>query len=271
MFQELPVNIDGVVAFKTTGKLTDEDYKAFLPVLEKIIEREGPVSVLAVFEDFQGWEPRAAWDDIKFGLEHARDFKKIAVVGDSGWLEWMSRLSDVFFNARIKFFPRDAMDEALAWLKEEEGQEAIEPLKPYSHILLATDFSPHARRAAERAVELAGNYGAKLSFVYVVEDPMLYDEFYEPVFVEEWLARHEEHRKRAEDRLRQWADELGAREAEIVVLDSTPKVAIPRYADQHDVDLIVAGTCGRRGVKRMLGSVANALVHHSGCDVLTVR
>jgi nucleotide-binding universal stress UspA family protein len=44
------------------------------------------------------------------------------------------------------------------------------------------------------------------------------------------------------------------------------------YATSQDIDLIVMGTHGRRGVAHLLlGSVAEHVVRTAGCPVLTVR
>ena len=44
------------------------------------------------------------------------------------------------------------------------------------------------------------------------------------------------------------------------------------YANSKDVDLIVIGTRGRTGLKRLLmGSVANGVIQHAHCSVLLVR
>jgi nucleotide-binding universal stress UspA family protein len=54
--------------------------------------------------------------------------------------------------------------------------------------------------------------------------------------------------------------------------DGVPHEEIIRYADQHQIDLIVMGTHGRRGLAHaLLGSVAERVVRHARCPVLTVR
>jgi K+-sensing histidine kinase KdpD len=58
------------------------------------------------------------------------------------------------------------------------------------------------------------------------------------------------------------------------VLDTSdqPAEAITRYATSEDVDLIVMGTQGRSGLSHLLaGSVAERVVRHAPCPVLTVR
>jgi universal stress protein A len=44
-----------------------------------------------------------------------------------------------------------------------------------------------------------------------------------------------------------------------------------RIADENQADLIVVGSHGRHGIKMLLGSTANAVLHHAHCDVLAVR
>ncbi|EMA60035.1 universal stress protein [Halorubrum kocurii] len=52
----------------------------------------------------------------------------------------------------------------------------------------------------------------------------------------------------------------------------TPHEVILRYADDHDVDLLVMGTHGRTGVERyLLGSVTEKVVRLSDTPVVTVR
>ena len=81
---------------KLSGKLHDEDYRQFVPMIESILTAEGKVRLFVQFEEFQGWDMHAAWDDFKFGLKHYSDFERIAMVGDrngkSGWRAFASPL-----------------------------------------------------------------------------------------------------------------------------------------------------------------------------------
>jgi nucleotide-binding universal stress UspA family protein len=48
--------------------------------------------------------------------------------------------------------------------------------------------------------------------------------------------------------------------------------AITNYADEKHVDLIVVGSRGMGGFKRMLlGSVSSGILNHAHCSVLVVR
>lgn len=56
------------------------------------------------------------------------------------------------------------------------------------------------------------------------------------------------------------------------VRSGDPADTILDYADEVDADIIVAGTHGRTGLhRRVIGSVAERLVRHARCPVLTVR
>ncbi len=49
------------------------------------------------------------------------------------------------------------------------------------------------------------------------------------------------------------------------------KFLILEEAEKHHVDLIVVGSHGRHGVRLLLGSTSNAILHGAKCDVLAVR
>ena len=43
MFEIIPVNDKDILAFKAIGKLTDADYKQFLPIMEEMIRKRGRI------------------------------------------------------------------------------------------------------------------------------------------------------------------------------------------------------------------------------------
>jgi nucleotide-binding universal stress UspA family protein len=50
-----------------------------------------------------------------------------------------------------------------------------------------------------------------------------------------------------------------------------PATAIVRYADEIGADLIVVGSKGMQGKRRIIGSVPNTVAHNAGCHVLIVK
>ena len=118
MIETLPGMPDHTVGFKLSGKLHDEDYKKFVPLIDAEIAKEGKINVLAQFHDFHGWDAKALWDDIKFSTTHCTKIKRIALVGEKAWEKWMAKVCKPFTLAKIRYFDSGEIEAAKAWLAE---------------------------------------------------------------------------------------------------------------------------------------------------------
>ncbi len=98
------------------GKLKDEDYKLFVPMIDKALkEAKGlEVDLLVDMTKFKGWEFLAAWDDMKFGIKHRNAFDKMAIVGNKKWEEVSVNMMSHLMKGKSKFFKE--REKALAWL-----------------------------------------------------------------------------------------------------------------------------------------------------------
>lgn len=276
MFQEIPVSEKNIFAFRVSGKLTDDDYKSFLPRLDALIQEHGKLSLLFELDNFKGWDLDAAWDDLKYGREHEGDFERIAVVGEKHWHRWIVELADLLTSTDIRFFDRD--DRQLAWDWLREGDKVLEPaepepeISPYQHILVAVDFSRFSTAAVKRAVELGQHYGAKLSLIHAVEPLVFITGDTDGVVVPYDYAEQEQILfDSASARLEKLTKSLNYAKSHHEVLWGTPKSAILSYAEAQNVDLIVAGSHGHHGLARLMGSTSSALVHSTRCDVVVVK
>ena len=128
MIQTVETGYRKVVGLMLVGKLHDEDYKQVLPKMESILTAEGKVRLFIQLEDFQGWDLRAAWDDLTFNLKHWADFERIAMVGDRKWEKWMANFCKAFMKAEVRCFDSSEIDAAWNWIQE--GQERIETSEP---------------------------------------------------------------------------------------------------------------------------------------------
>jgi universal stress protein A len=144
-------------------------------------------------------------------------------------------------------------------------------MEDYKNMVCATDFSDNCRIAAERAVEMARQYGAQLTLLHVVEhfpedranveiapedvDPAAYREERARSALEK-LARHLDYDKLAQ---------------EVRFSTYSAKHEIVCFAEERHADLIIIASHGRHGITGILGSTAYGVVHNSPCDVLTVR
>lgn len=145
---------------------------------------------------------------------------------------------------------------------------------PIRVILYATDLSEQARRAYQVARSLARDYGARLIVLHAIErvriaeEAVEYDEAGRLVPMPEGYPAHHEAIKA---RLRELYSS-GKLPMQFLVEDGEPAETILRAADQAEASLIVIGTHGRRGLRRLMaGSVAEAVLRRSKCPVLTVR
>ncbi len=270
MFEILPTSDKGIFAFRASGKLTDADYQQFLPGLEARIRESGCLSLYVELEDFRGWEPKAAWDDLRFGLQHDRDFRRIAIVGDNFWEHSAIALAGLFMHTEMRFFDKSESKAAWDWLQEKTQRE-LQPVQAYRSILLATDLSPNSEPAALRARQLADQHGAMLEVLYVAEDMAFYTNASEPV--DAGLVLDEEDlRVQAEAGMHRFVERTGLDKAVTQQIQwGNPRWAIVSWAREKQVDLIVVGSHGRHGLARLLGSVSNAVLHQAPCDVLVVR
>ncbi len=144
----------------------------------------------------------------------------------------------------------------------------------FKHILLATDGSAASEHAADLALSLARDHGAKLTALYVV-DPYPYLGIGEanPVGFDSYMSAARDHAAQAHARLSQRAAAGGPVDLQLRLVEDVAAVdGILRTARDEQADLIVVGSHGRTGLRRlMLGSVAGKVVAESTVPVLVAR
>lgn len=134
-------------------------------------------------------------------------------------------------------------------------------------LLYPTDFSDHSRAALPWALRMAEKHGAELHLFHA-------------------LVLHADDESRVEERYDELAEETRAELREMAQAGPVgtvrlvpavrraiaPAPGILDYASQEDVDLIVMGSHGRRGLRRLLlGSVAEEVLRTSRVGVLIAR
>lgn len=124
MIEQLASQSERILGFKHSGKLHNEDYQKFVPTLDAAIAKLGKIRLLALFNDFKGWDAKALWDDIKFSGTHCTKIERIALVGDKTWEKWMAMICKPFTMAKVKYFATSELDAAWAWL----GEASTSPL-----------------------------------------------------------------------------------------------------------------------------------------------
>lgn len=111
-----------MVAFRLAGSIDRHDYDVMLPILEEKIKQYGKIRVYAELQDAEEISLQALWEDLKFDFRHAADFKKVALVGNRKWLDWLTVMASPFTTAKVKHFEVPDRDKALEWVKADEAQ-----------------------------------------------------------------------------------------------------------------------------------------------------
>ncbi len=134
-------------------------------------------------------------------------------------------------------------------------------------LLIPVDFSASGRPAALAGLDLARQFGARVTFLHVLP-PVTGD----GEIVDDWDELLAGRRERAVAALERWRGELdGGREAAVEVLEGKPFEEIVRFAAANRIDLIVMARAGEPGlIRQLLGTTAERVLHHAPCSVLVV-
>jgi nucleotide-binding universal stress UspA family protein len=143
------------------------------------------------------------------------------------------------------------------------------------HVLIATDGSAGALKAAEFGGELARTCGAAVSVIFVRNDDAIVHEAWGPssgMSVDQ--VREKLQRQAEEAELPKTAGAVGDVDGDVrsVLVWGHPATEICQFAEAQDVDLIVIGSHGRSGLKEaLLGSVSHTVANRAPCPVTIVR
>jgi len=107
-----------IAEIRVHGRLTHEDYRVMIPVIERTLEAAAgrELDLLVDMRAFGGWTFEAAFDDMRFGMKIRNAFDKMAVVGDKKWEEISTKLMNHLSRGEMRFFTD--YDEALRWVAE---------------------------------------------------------------------------------------------------------------------------------------------------------
>jgi nucleotide-binding universal stress UspA family protein len=146
-----------------------------------------------------------------------------------------------------------------------------------SKILVAIDGSEHSFKATEYALELAKSFGAQLYAVTVTyipaSDHLSQKEVLSKSLVEDssnnsmkdagnWFENFTQNAKEDNIQLK----------TELINSHGPVDYVLLEYAEKENIDLIVVGTRGKTGFKKLLlGSIASSIITYAHCPVMVVK
>lgn len=139
-------------------------------------------------------------------------------------------------------------------------------------ILVALDFSDLTEHILKHAAELARVFGSELLLCHVVDRAAFLSQL--PPGGEGYLPPNlpQLQEEYAREQIAEWQKKLPLPQSRLVFGQGSPYREIVRIARDENVDLLILGTHGHGAiVQALLGSVAERVVRHAPCPVLTVR
>ncbi len=138
----------------------------------------------------------------------------------------------------------------------------------YQHILVAIDLLESDGAVLETASRLAECYQAQLTIIHVCEPHVT---GYGEGTGKHHIANEMQLKQERFPRLHTMVKKIVGEKPLPLLLFGQPEEVIHDYCDEHSCDLIVVGSHGYSGIKALLGSIANKVLHGAKCDVYTVR
>lgn len=139
----------------------------------------------------------------------------------------------------------------------------------YKRLLVAVELIPDTdAEVIKAAQEMAEKYGAQLVLVHAIEYMSSYGASYGVAVtaeMENFLLES------AQKGIRELGLKLNIPEDRQVLKVGFAKSVILSAVDEIGADMIVVGSHGRHGIRVLLGSTSNAVLHGAKCDVLVVR
>lgn len=137
-------------------------------------------------------------------------------------------------------------------------------MKKYHHVLHATDLGKDYTELAEQAAQIADSFEAEMSIVHIM--PALETYGY-PIVVDN-SVKHTDFVKEAIDEL---GEHLDIPKSNRLVKAGSVQARILEIAKNIGADLIVMGNHEHNVFSWLLGSNADSVKHHTGCDVMMLK
>ena len=139
----------------------------------------------------------------------------------------------------------------------------------FSKILVAIDGSDASMDAADYAISMSKEYTSELYALHVIRADV---DLFGPDETSESMTRMRNEGEKYLDKVKLKANEKNVQiKTEIIASINIPR-GIVDYAEENNIHLIVIGTRGKSGFKKLLlGSVASDVVTYAHCPVLVVK
>lgn len=118
MIEQLSGFPDTVVAFSGTERITRDDYvSVVIPAVDAALKTNKQIRLYyEIGPKFESFEPTAAWEDFKVGMEHIAHWQRVAVVTDVEWIKHTMQIFSFLMPGDMRVFPTADKDDARRWI-----------------------------------------------------------------------------------------------------------------------------------------------------------
>jgi len=145
----------------------------------------------------------------------------------------------------------------------------------FSKILVGLDGSNSSLRAVDSAVSISEKYDSEIILLTIIGASLKQATstfITAPTYSTEELDTEKNANEKIHEMIKSKYKQVKSINSVIIEHSTAVDRTIINYADSEKVDLIIVGSKGRTGIKKLLlGSVASAVVAHAHCPVLVIK
>jgi hypothetical protein len=117
----------GMVGFRATGEITEDDYRrVVIPAVERLVRMSGTINFLLLLDtSVTRFSPGAWWQDTMMGLRRLTRWRRAAIVADS---EGIRKFTDMFSKlapGEFKGFTKEQLPNAIEWTSDDEYSQHL--------------------------------------------------------------------------------------------------------------------------------------------------
>jgi hypothetical protein len=118
MLEMLDIGVENALAFRMSGKITEEDMARVLSEAKEKIARHGQISIFEQIDSFEGIEFSALIEEFRYVIDVGfSNINKAAILTDKKWVANVVKVEDkIFRSIDMQCFPIEERDAAIAFL-----------------------------------------------------------------------------------------------------------------------------------------------------------
>src|SRR5437588_11139205 len=117
MLAKIEYEPNNICVLRISGTLKRSEFGAEQSAMAGKIDAGAKPRLLAIVENFEGWERGADWNDLDFLFSHSGEIAKIALVTEPRWeVQALAFAGAGVRRAPVKIFPPNELAQAQAWL-----------------------------------------------------------------------------------------------------------------------------------------------------------